>query len=67
MPGALERIARTRASLPERVHVQVDGGVDAGNIREVRDAGATVFVAGNAIFGQSELAAAYRHLLDALA
>jgi ribulose-phosphate 3-epimerase len=67
MPGALERIARTRASLPGRVHVQVDGGVDAGNIGAVRDAGAALFVAGNAIFGHADLPRAYRDLLDALA
>jgi ribulose-phosphate 3-epimerase len=67
MPGALERIARTRASLPGCVHVQVDGGVDAGNIGAVRDAGAALFVAGNAIFGHADLPRAYRDLLDALA
>jgi ribulose-phosphate 3-epimerase len=67
MPDALGRIARTRASLPEHVHVQVDGGVDAYNIGDVHDAGATLFVAGNAIFAHDDLPRAYRNLLDALA
>jgi ribulose-phosphate 3-epimerase len=67
MPAALGRIARTRASLPERVQVQVDGGIDEQNIRAVREAGATLFVAGNSIFSQDDLPAAYRSLLAALA
>jgi ribulose-phosphate 3-epimerase len=66
MPEAPGRIVRTRAALPAAVHVQVDGGIDGGNVHAVRDAGATLLVAGSAIFGQDDLPAAYRGLLDAL-
>jgi ribulose-phosphate 3-epimerase len=66
MPDALERIARTRAALPGSARVQVDGGIDDGNVRAVYDAGATLIVAGSAIFHRDDPAAAYRGLVRAL-
>ena len=54
MPEAIERIRTARALLPREIHVQVDGGIDADNIRSVHDAGATLFVAGAAIFDEGE-------------
>ena len=67
MPDALERIERTRAALPESVHVQVDGGIDNENVRSVYDAGATLIVTGTAIFHREDLPRAYRRLVQALA
>jgi ribulose-phosphate 3-epimerase len=67
MPEAVERIRRLRAALPERVHVQVDGGVDNTNVRELREAGASLFVVGSAIFHREDLPRAYRRLVQALA
>jgi ribulose-phosphate 3-epimerase len=66
IPDAFERIRELRALLPEAVPVQVDGGVGPGNIRELRDAGASLFVAATAIFGGGDPAAAYGHLAGAL-
>ena len=67
MPEALGRIERLRAALPEHVHVQVDGGVDNDNVRSIYDAGATLIVAGSAIFSREDLPRAYRRLVQALA
>ena len=67
MPEALDRLARTRAALPDSVYVQVDGGVDNDNVRSVYDAGATLIVAGTAVFGREDLLRAYRRLVQALA
>jgi len=67
MPEALDRIARTRAGLPDSVHVQVDGGIDNENVRAVYDAGATLIVVGTAIFGREDLPRSYRRLVQALA
>jgi ribulose-phosphate 3-epimerase len=67
MPAALARLARTRAALPNSVYVQVDGGVDLENVRSVYDAGATLIVAGTAVFGREDLPRAYRRLVQALA
>ena len=67
LPGSLERIALTRQLLPPEVHVQVDGGINAENIRAAYDAGATLLVSASAIFGREDLARSYRRLVQALA
>jgi ribulose-phosphate 3-epimerase len=67
MPEALPRIRELRSLLPPQVHVQVDGGVDADNAAAIREAGASLLVAGSAIFGQEDLPRAYRRLVQALA
>jgi ribulose-phosphate 3-epimerase len=67
MPDAYERIRTTRSLLPPEVPVQVDGGIGPENIRAVRDAGASLFVAGSSIFGREDLPRAYRRLLQELA
>jgi len=40
----------------------VDGGIKTDNIRRVADAGADTFVAGSAIFGQSD----YRKVIQSM-
>jgi ribulose-phosphate 3-epimerase len=67
MPEAVERIARLRALLPDEVHIQVDGGIDADNAVAVYEAGATLLVAGSAIFGREDPSRAYRQLVHVLA
>jgi ribulose-phosphate 3-epimerase len=67
MPEAIDRIRVLRSVLPRGVHVQVDGGIGPDNIKAVRDAGATLFVAGTSIFAREDLPRAYRRLLQELA
>jgi ribulose-phosphate 3-epimerase len=67
MPEALDRIRELRSLLPDEMFVQVDGGITSGNVREVREAGASLLVAGSAIFGRVDLPLAYRGLVQALA
>ena len=67
MPEALGRIEQTRTLLPESIYLQVDGGVDNENVRSVYDAGATLIVAGSAIFHREDLPRSYRRLVQALA
>jgi ribulose-phosphate 3-epimerase len=67
MPEAYDRIRTVRSQIPSHMHVQVDGGIGPENIRAVRDAGATLFVAGTSIFGREDLPRAYRRLLQELA
>ncbi len=67
MPEAVGRIARLRAALPETVRIQVDGGIDGDNVRSVYDAGATLIVAGSAIFAREDPSRAYRQLVQGLA
>ena len=63
--GALEKIRqlnqwRTRYNAGFRI--EVDGGVDLGNVAELAQAGANTFVAGSSIFHASDPAGATRQL-----
>jgi len=60
MPAALERVAELHELVG--VPIQVDGGVGPGNARALRDAGASLLVAGTAIFAELDPAEAYRSL-----
>ena len=64
--AAFGRVARLRELLPERVHIQVDGGVGDANIRELHANGATLLVAASSIFAAGDPPAAYRSLVQAL-
>jgi ribulose-phosphate 3-epimerase len=58
--GTLPKIRRARAAIDEAgldVWVQVDGGVSRTTIERIADAGATVFVAGSAVYGADDVAA----------
>ena len=61
MDEAYARIERLRSLVDCRV--QVDGGVKAGNVRRIRDAGADLLVVGSGIFAASDLTQAYDCLL----
>jgi ribulose-phosphate 3-epimerase len=53
LPGSLERIAAARHALDERgstAELEVDGGVKPENARAAWEAGATVIVAGSAVY-----------------
>ena len=62
MPESIPRVRRLRELLPDDVYIQVDGGVGPANVRELREAGASLLVAGTSVFGQKDIAAAYREL-----
>jgi ribulose-phosphate 3-epimerase len=66
LPESVERVRELRSLVPEAMPIQVDGGVGPENIRELRDAGATLFVAATAIFGREDLPGAYRQLVSDL-
>jgi ribulose-phosphate 3-epimerase len=63
---SLEKIPRVRAILPDGVALEVDGGIDTNTGPDCLKAGANVFVAGSAIFGAPDPAAAYRALSAAV-
>jgi ribulose-phosphate 3-epimerase len=62
MTESLERIAALRADLPDRVLVQVDGGIGPKTIAAAYEAGADLLVAGSAVFSAPDITAAYRRL-----
>jgi len=64
MPESLDRIAEVSALVD--VPIQVDGGIGDENVARVREAGASLFVAGSAVFSDPVPADAYRRLRAAV-
>lgn len=58
IPSVLSKIAALRKQLDERglhhVAIEVDGGIHAETAKQVSEAGASILVAGNAIFGAND-------------
>jgi ribulose-phosphate 3-epimerase len=54
-----DKVRRLRSILPDRVAIEVDGGIDSATARPCREAGARLFVAGSAVFGAPDPGAAY--------
>ncbi len=59
------KISRLRALLGYAVAIEVDGGVDSTTAPLCREAGASLFVAGSAIFGSKNPGDAYRAIAEA--
>ena len=60
IPSALDKLRKVRARIDATgrpIRLEIDGGVKPDNIAEIAAAGADTFVAGSAIFGQSDYAA----------
>jgi ribulose-phosphate 3-epimerase len=67
--SALAKVREARARIEASgrdIWLEVDGGVKADNIAAIATAGADTFVAGSAIFGERDRAAAVRRLREAL-
>jgi ribulose-phosphate 3-epimerase len=65
LPASVEKVRRLRREASEagfRLVVEVDGGVDTGNAQALAAAGAEILVAGTAIYGASDPAAAIGRL-----
>lgn len=62
---SLDKIERLRHILGDRVALEVNGGIDTDTVAPCRAAGANLFVAGSAIFGEPDPAIAYLRLADA--
>jgi ribulose-phosphate 3-epimerase len=66
IPHSPDKIRRV-AGLAPGVEIEVDGGIDAETAKLAVDAGATVLVAGSAVFGHREgVAAAIKAIRDAV-
>ncbi len=64
---ARTRIDRWRAEGGQAIDLEVDGGVKADNIADIRAAGADAFVAGSAVFGQPDYPRVIAALRDGIA
>ena len=67
IPATLEKISQLRAMITNRglsTLIEIDGGVNAATIGDIAAAGADVFVAGSAIYGTEDYAAAIGQFRD---
>ncbi len=67
--GVLPKVAEVRRRIDasgKSILLEVDGGIKADNIAKVAAAGADTFVAGSAIYGANDYAAALRNMRSAL-
>jgi ribulose-phosphate 3-epimerase len=64
---SLGKLERLRALIGPEAALEVDGGIDAGTAGRCAAAGATVFVAGTAVFGADDPAEAVRAISTAAA
>lgn len=65
---SVDKVRRLRRMIEERgleTRIEIDGGVDSGNVRELVAAGVDIAVAGSAVFSGGNPAAASRGLIDA--
>jgi ribulose-phosphate 3-epimerase len=62
--GSADKVARLKPLVGD-AHIEVDGGIDSSTAGEVAAAGASLFVAGSAIFGAEDPAAAYSEIAAA--
>jgi ribulose-phosphate 3-epimerase len=65
IPASTAKIARLRDLLGEDVELEVDGGIDVETAPTASEAGATLFVAGSAVFGAPDPGQAYRDIAAA--
>jgi ribulose-phosphate 3-epimerase len=65
IPSSPDKIARLRALIGDGPDLEVDGGIDVTTAGPAAQAGATLFVAGSAVFGADDPAAAYHAIAAA--
>jgi ribulose-phosphate 3-epimerase len=64
LPHSLDKLVRLRRIIGDRPALEVDGGIDATTVGACAQAGATLFVAGSAVFGAPEPAAEVKRLTE---
>ncbi len=68
VPTMIDKLRRLRMMINERglaTKIEIDGGIDAGNIAEIVESGAEIIVAGSAVFGKGKPTESVRELIEA--
>jgi ribulose-phosphate 3-epimerase len=63
---SVAKVERLRALLPAGLPLEVDGGIDQATAQRCAGAGATLFVAGSAVFGSADPGQAYAEIAAAI-
>ena len=67
MPDCLKKVTEFKELRDKngyKYEIEADGGIGAGNVREVLEAGTDVIVAGSAVFGAEDIHKAAKDMLD---
>jgi ribulose-phosphate 3-epimerase len=67
IPTSLDKLRRLKKMIADRgleTKIEIDGGVDAGNIAEIVNAGAEIIVAGSAVYGRGTPTESVKELID---
>jgi ribulose-phosphate 3-epimerase len=67
IPTSVDKLRRLRKMITDRgldTKIEIDGGIDAGNISEIVQSGAEIIVAGSAVYGRGNATEAVRELID---
>jgi len=67
IPTSIDKLRRLKQMISARgldTKIEIDGGIDAGNIAEVVGSGADIIVAGSAVYGRGNATEAVRELID---
>jgi ribulose-phosphate 3-epimerase len=65
---SIDKLRRLRRMIDERglqTSIEIDGGIDVGNIKKVVESGAEIIVAGSAVFGKENPTEAARQMIEA--
>ena len=69
IPSSIDKLREARRIIDEsghKIRLEIDGGVNTDNIRQIAEAGADTFVAGSAIFGKKDYQATIKKLREEL-
>jgi len=67
IPTSVDKLRRLKKMITDRglaTRIEIDGGIDAGNISEIVQSGAEIIVAGSAVYGRGNPTEAVRELID---
>ncbi len=65
---SVDKLRRLRRMIDERgleTRIEIDGGIDAGNVKKIVESGAEIIVAGSAVFGKENPTEAARQMIEA--
>jgi ribulose-phosphate 3-epimerase len=67
IPTSLDKLRRLKKMIADRglsTKIEIDGGIDAGNIAEIVESGAEIIVAGSAVYGKGTPTESVKELID---
>ncbi|HEX8288190.1 MAG TPA: ribulose-phosphate 3-epimerase [Pyrinomonadaceae bacterium] len=68
IPTSIDKLRRLRRMIDERgleVKIEIDGGIDADNIKQIVESGAEIIVAGSSVFGKGTPTESVSELIEA--